>query len=181
MEAIEVRLIDLRTFDLSRFDSLLQTVEASGIRFLSLADTGSSEEIRRKLYDVNYRAVLDDPASHGTFASYEEFSRILFTASWFRPEGQILAVDGDEIVGLSAVGYFADTNSMENMITGVLPAYRGRKIAQALKIVALTFAKSYGADSIRTHNDSQNAPMLAINRKLGYIPQVGEYRLVRRL
>jgi hypothetical protein len=47
--------------------------------------------------------------------------------------------------------------------------------------VALRFAKKHGADSIRAYNDSQNAPMLAINRKLDYKPQVGENRLTNRL
>jgi GNAT superfamily N-acetyltransferase len=45
----------------------------------------------------------------------------------------------------------------------------------------LQFAKAYGATSIRTHNDSENEPMLAINRKLGYQPQVGEFRLLDKL
>ncbi len=38
-------------------------------------------------------------------------------------------------------------------------------------------AKRQGAASIRTNNDSQNAPMLAINRKFGYRPEPGFYRL----
>ena len=172
--------LDLHAFDPSLFDNIVQSVEANGIRIFSLAEAGDSEEIRRQLYDVNYCVALDDPASHGTFPSYEEFSSFVFTASWYRSEGQILAAEGNKIIGLSAVGYFADTNSMENMITGVLPAYRGRKIGQALKLVALRFAKESGADSIRAHNDSQNEPMLAINRKLGYKSQVGEYRMVLR-
>jgi hypothetical protein len=31
---------------------------------------------------------------------------------------------------------------------------------------------------VRTDNDSKNAPMLAVNRKLGYKPEPGYYRLV---
>lgn len=66
---------------------------------------------------------------------------------------------------------------MYNMMTGVDEAYRGQKIAQILKLHSFQFAKEYGADFIRTHNDSLNAPMLAINRKLGYEPNPGEFRL----
>ncbi|HEY7850574.1 MAG TPA: hypothetical protein VIC27_10950, partial [Ktedonobacterales bacterium] len=33
----------------------------------------------------------------------------------------------------------------------------------------------------RTNNDSQNAPMLAVNRKLGYQPQPGFYRMRAQL
>jgi predicted GNAT superfamily acetyltransferase len=91
--------------------------------------------------------------------------------------GQILALDGDRFVGLAAVGYFAETNSMYNLMTGVDEAYRGRKLAQALKLRSIRYAQSCGADFIRTNNDSENGPMLAINRKLGYQPQPGLYRL----
>ena len=70
---------------------------------------------------------------------------------------------------------------MYNLMTGVDRAYRSRHIALALKVQSICFAKAFGADSIRTHNDSQNGPMLAINRKLGYQPRPGEYRLIKRV
>lgn len=174
-------VIDLRSFDESRFDGLSELVESSGIRFFSLAEAGNTPEAQRKLYEVNRATSLDDPASHGTFPDFDEFSLNVFQASWFRPEGQILAADGDRYVGLAAVGYIEEDNSMYNMMTGVIEPYRGRRIAQALKVSAIRFAKTYGADFIRTHNDSQNAPMLAINRKLGYEPRPGEYRVIKRL
>ena len=174
-------VIDLKTFDESRFEGIVDSVVASSIRFFSLVDAGNTLEAQRKLYEVNRATSLDDPASHGTFPDFDEFSLNVFQASWFRPEGQILAADGDRYVGLAAVGYVEADNSMYNMITGVIEPYRGRRIAQALKVLAIRFAKSYGAESIRTHNDSQNAPMLAINHKLGYQPRPGEYRVIKRL
>ena len=84
-------------------------------------------------------------------------------------------------MGLSAVGYFASDNYMYNLFTGVDRAYRGHKLAQALKSLSIQFAKSYGADYIITHNDSQNVPMLTVNRKLGYRPLPGVYRMVKQL
>ncbi len=66
------------------------------------------------------------------------------------------------------------------MITGVERAYRGRHIALALKLLGIRYAKARGALTIRTNNDSQNVPMLAVNRKLGYRPEPGIYRLIRQ-
>ena len=68
---------------------------------------------------------------------------------------------------------------MYNMMTGVMPHHRGQKLAQVLKLQSIQFAKAFGADYILTHNDSENDPMLAINRKLGYVPQPGVYRLIK--
>jgi len=67
------------------------------------------------------------------------------------------------------------------MHTGVLKEYRGRKIALALKLLAIRFARACGATYIRTNNDSQNAPILAINEKLGYKPQQGLFRCLKEL
>lgn len=173
--------IDLSAFDERPFAGLVESVEATGIRFFSLADVGDTEEARRKLHAVNTAVSADSPGSDGSFPSFEEFNNMFNTVSWFRPGGQILAADGDEAIGLAAVGYFAETNSMYNMITGVLPAYRGRKIAQALKLLTIHYAKTFGAATIRTNNDSENAPMLAINRKLGYKPRPGKYLLHKTL
>ena len=173
--------IDLHKFEAHKFTGIIETVEAAGIRFTSLAAEGDTEAARRKLHALNYQVALDDPASNGSFPAFAAFNNNWKRASWFVPEGQLLAVVGDQYVGLSAVGYMQATNSMVNLMTGVDKAYRGRKIAQALKLKSIEFAQTYGADYILTHNDSQNAPILAINRKLGYRPKTGEYRLKMRI
>jgi GNAT superfamily N-acetyltransferase len=168
-------VIELNEFDESRFTGLIESVEATGIRFFSLADVGDTEAARRKLHAVNTAVSADSPGSDGGFPNFEEFNQMFNTSAWFQPAGQILATAGDEYVGLAAVGYFEDQNYMYNNITGVLRDYRGRKIAQALKLLTIRYAQAYGAATIRTSNDSENAPMLAINRKLGYKPLPGKY------
>jgi hypothetical protein len=47
-----------------------------------------------------------------------------------------------------------------------------------LKLQTILLAKQKGIRYVRTDNDSKNAPMLAINRKLGYKPEPGYYRLL---
>jgi GNAT superfamily N-acetyltransferase len=172
--------LHLRTFDESHFAGVIEAVEASGIRLFSLADVGITVETLHKLWDVHYRTYLDDPGSSGAFPDFEAFQKSI-SGDWFRPDGHLVAADGDTYIGLSTVGYNKDNHSAGNRMTGVLPQYRGRKIAQALKLLSIRAAKSWGVDTISTNNDSQNAPMLAINRKLGYVAQPGGYRLVHQL
>jgi GNAT superfamily N-acetyltransferase len=174
-------VLDLSAFDAERFAGVVEAAEASGIRFFTLADLGNTLEAQRMLYELNRRTARDNPSNDDTFAPFEEFRRFVFSASWYRADGQIVAAEGDRWVGMAAVGYFQETNSMYNMFTGVDRAYRGRKLALALKLLAIWCAQRYGAAYLRTNNDSQNAPMLAINRKLGYQPQVGKYRLIQEL
>ncbi|MBI5302029.1 MAG: GNAT family N-acetyltransferase [Chloroflexi bacterium] len=173
--------LDLATFDEMRFAGVIESVQARGVRFITLADAGNTEANQRKLYELNQCNAVDIPGWEGEFPSFEDFSRYVFQASWFRAEGQILAVESDTWVGLGAVGYFEKTNSAYNMHTGVAREYRGRQIALALKLLVIRRAREWGAIYIRTNNDSQNAPILAINQRLGYKAEPGYFKCLKIL
>lgn len=170
--------LDLESFDEHRFVDLLARVQADGFRFFSLAEAGVTDENKHKLYEVNRSSSLDDPGSTGNFPDFYAFSKNVFDASWFRADTQILAAHGDDWVGLSAIGIYQQDKHAYNAFTGVLRDYRGQRLAQALKLHTILLAKREGMRYIRTHNDSKNAPMLAINRKLGYKPLPGVYRIL---
>ena len=102
----------------------------------------------------------------------------MIQAPWFRREGQLLALDGDQWVGMAAVSVFPEFGTAYNLHTGVLPAYRRRKIATSLKVLAIRYARQNGMHTLLTDNNLRNAPILAINRKLGYKPQPGTYTLI---
>jgi len=174
--------LDLTAFDETPYLPGISAIEAQGIRFCSLADFPETPETRRKFYDLNFSVVMDIPGEDWDYAAYPQFfnDRIL-GAAWFRREGQLLAVDGDNWVGFASVSLSPETQSACNATTGVTRAYRGRKIALALKVMAARYACQHGAQTIRTGNDSLNVPILTINRKMGYRPQPGTFLLVRWL
>lgn len=169
--------LDVTAFDASRFAGIIEAVEAQGIRFFSFADTDGGEDAKRKLYDLNITTAGDNPSNDpGDVWLYEDFVRNIFSADWFRPDGQIFAADGDAWIGMAAVGEVSP-GKMHHMMTGVLREYRGRHIAFALKLLAIDFCRRHNAHTLDTGNDS----MLAINRKLGYRPEAGKYRLEKSL
>ncbi len=172
--------LNLTTFDETPFLPVIAVLEAQGIRFCTLADFPDTSETRHKLYDLNTSYVLDNPEQRApwTFPGFEEF---VIKATWFRREGQLLAVDGDQWIGMAPVSLYPETHSAYNEHTGVLPAYRGRKIATSLKVLAARYARQNGALSLLTDSNLRNAPILAINCKMGYTPQPGKYTLVCEL
>jgi GNAT superfamily N-acetyltransferase len=173
--------LDLAIFDERPFTAALDRALASGIRFRSLADRGDTPEARRRLYELERVVARDVPGgSESAVRPFEAFLHDVCDAPHYRADGQLIAADGEgdeRWVGLAAVLHYPETNSMYNGITGVLPSYRSRGIAQALKLLAIRVARRHGVAYIRTNNDSENAPMLAINRKMGYTPEPGYYRM----
>jgi len=174
-------ILELAHFDEDKFAAITGQVEALGIRLASFADVAQSEENIRKLYDINGVAALDDPASDGAYINYENWKKVVFGASWFQPEGQMIALDGDKFVGLSAISYSAEEQIGYIMISGVDAAYRNRKIMQALKLRAIHYARAMGATRVVTHVETVNAPMRAINQKFGFVEEPGKFEMERNL
>lgn len=173
--------LDLAAFDPDPLLPIVDAVKKQGIRFTSLAAEGNTEAAQRKLFELNTVTASDNPSSDGQERNtFENFEAKVLGAAWFRADGQILAVDGERFAGLGAVGIESDGVTAFNAFTGVDRAYRGRKIAQALKILAAQYARSQGARVMVTNNDSENVPMLAINDRLGYVRQPGTYWLVQQ-
>lgn len=175
-------VLDLDAFDEGPYLPAIAALEEQGIRFCSLADFPDTPETRRRLYELNELNRLDMPGNAGTTWPFEEFEHYVIEAKWFQRGGQLLAVDGDRWAGLAAVMLTPDApEGAYNAHTGVLREYRGRKIAQSLKVLAARYARENGARALRTDNDSTNQPILAINTRLGYRPQPGKYILSRRM
>jgi mycothiol synthase len=59
-------------------------------------------------------------------------------------------------------------------MTAVLRAYRGRGIARALKLATIAWSIDNGLSALVTGNDVANAPMRAVNARLGYEPMPDE-------
>ena len=162
-------MLDLTTFDPSAF----VPPAPEGIRLLSLAEAGDSEQDRRKVWALDAQVVRDIPThdvmpEHPAFEEWVKYSE----GPEYDPRAIILAEDigSGEWVGVSALAFQEATNIAWTNITGVLPAYRGRGIALALKLRAIDAALARGCPLITTENHEDNAPMRAINRKLGFVP-----------
>ena len=168
--------LDLASFDETRFQGVIEQVEASGIHFHSLAELGNTTESQKKLHEQIARFALDIPGiAEEPLPPFEQMRRMLYQSEEFRADAQMIALDGETWVGSAMLTYQPEKNSMYNAGSGVERAYRGRHIALALKLLSIRCARRYGAAYLRTNNDSDNAAILALNRKLGYVAQPGMY------
>ncbi len=88
-----------------------------------------------------------------------------------RPFNQVaVAWQGGRCVGM-AWGQDAEPDAVFNEFTGIRPAFAGRGIATLLKWRLAHAARQAGRPHLFTCNSPGNAPILAINRRLGYRPR----------
>jgi GNAT superfamily N-acetyltransferase len=162
------------------YDDLLGVMVREGIQFTTLAEE-LGEDSEQKLYGLYKETLVDIPGYTGEVPNIDDWRKWYLMAEGYAPERVIIATDGDKYVGVTNVLFKPQTNGMYHEYTGVSRAYRGRKIALALKMKAILLAKQLNAAYIRTDNDSTNKPILSINRQLGYEPLRGSYMLLATL
>lgn len=162
--------------DLTRFTGYAERVAQAEIVLTTLA-----EELRRNpdclpvVYQLHCTLDVDTPRDDPEPPrppSYETFLATTARGSLSLPDAYFLAKIGEMYVGESVLKRsVSDERWLHQELTGVVPAFRGLGIATALKLRTIEYAQRGGYREIQTRNNDRNAPMLAINAKLGFVRQ----------
>jgi GNAT superfamily N-acetyltransferase len=167
--------LTLAAFDPSGFADVVERVSESGIRIVTLAELRENDpEWRKKLYELDWLLSLDVPEiDEPKKREFEVYCRQTFDKPTFFPEAFFVALDSDEYVGVSMLELnLADPTKLQTDLTGVVRSHRRRGIATALKVRALSKAKTTEAQYVDTDNEEKN-PMYTLNVKLGFEPTPG--------
>lgn len=178
--------LDLKTFDHRPYDETIMRLQSEGFQFTSMEEQGNTEEAQRRLYALNDMTAKETPGSDGqpSWLSFEDFLKSVCQADWYKPAGQMVVIDtvSGTWAAMSAITRFEGVDYAYNLHTGVDRHYRGRKLAQAVKVLALHYARNVlQVQAVRTHHNALNTPMIAIDRKLGYVQIPGMFSMEKIL
>ena len=175
MERETPSYLDLTTWDPSPFSDSLRQAEAYGAKIFTYADLEDTEENRRRYYDLEAPLIYDIPRRDEqpfTFEPFEDWVKFVIERPEWRPELVLLAEVGGEWIGECHVVPKLETPHVGmQWLTGVMKAHRGHGLATALKVRAYERSLAAGITVMTTENHEDNGPMLAINRKFGFIPE----------
>ncbi|MEV0461260.1 GNAT family N-acetyltransferase [Catellatospora methionotrophica] len=123
----------------------------------------------RALYTAYVAASADEPGDVPSDAiSFDTWRYEVWNNVGLDKDASTAVLYGGQIVAFTLVK--RDGERMWSDMTATLPEHRGRGLARHAKIVALHRAAAGGVTASYTSNDESNAPMLAINARLGYRP-----------
>jgi GNAT superfamily N-acetyltransferase len=123
------------------------------------------------LYALELSLSADEPGEdEPRQLTFEEWRQDLFDGPDLTLQGSHAVVSAGEPVAYAALSVDPSTCRGRNEGTATAAVHRGHGLATLAKLAQLRWAAANGIERVVTDNDERNAPMLAINRRLGYEP-----------
>ena len=111
--------------------------------------------------------------------TFAEWRAEVWDAPTLTRDGSFVALDHGRPAAIALLYVAPELGRAVSAFTATLPQFRGRGLALAAKIATMRWAEANGIVRASTANDDTNAPMLAINARLGYKP-IGRLLTMRR-
>lgn len=165
--------LDLTGLEPDLFQDVQKRLESEGVRFLpyhSLNDPEKHAKVQALHAEAKRDMPLFEPVATAEFDDVEDEATL--------PETVMVAVSGDEIVGVSSVDR-GDT-MLHSGLTAVTAPYRNRGIGRALKALSATATRDLGHVHINSGGAGTDTPILRVNRALGYDIEPAWLTLARR-
>jgi len=174
MRAWESRL-DVTRFDFAAFTPHVGQALRSGVTITTLAaERAKDPENLERIHAMEAEIAKDVPrpaADVHTPIDFSMWKAYAVDAPWSINDAFFLAAVDGEYAGLSSLFKPKVGDWLTQGLTGVRRQFRGRHIATALKVKTAEYARDHRIREIRTWNEINNAPMLAINIKFGFARQ----------
>ncbi|MFL5927943.1 MAG: GNAT family N-acetyltransferase [Gaiellaceae bacterium] len=124
----------------------------------------------RELHRIDEETTRDMPALEQVDEiDYDEWRNFVWDCPLFTRDGSFGAVVDGRVASISLLFASTELGRGMNMFTGTRREHRGHGLALAVKLATTAWAAQNGLMQIVTMNDETNVPMLAVNRRLGYV------------
>jgi mycothiol synthase len=164
--------LNVQSFDSGLFAALETALAERGVALRTWRELDSAA-FRLELHEVFSVARLDVPRGvPATPISFSFFERNILEDAELLWDASFVALKAGHMVGFTGAYNGGAQGVSDQWLTAVIREARGQQIALALKVRQLEALRKLGFTAVRTDNDTRNAPMLAVNARLGFERQV---------
>ncbi len=163
---------DVTQFDPALFKGIEEKLGARGIVIKTYAELANDSKRDPKLYelfeDTRADTAFIEPLTRNDYSRWRDMFLDGFRAN---REAFWVAVCGDEYVGVAILANAARGATIDTRWVGVRRDQRGQGIAMGFKKRMSEYARAHNHPRILTVTNSLNAPVIAMNKQLGYVDQ----------
>jgi GNAT superfamily N-acetyltransferase len=162
-------VLDISNADIPKTQEDETRLKARGIEIKTIVELGSDPDWDSKLFDLFSILISDIPMMmKRPRLTREYFERCILGNEAMLPEAFFVAVAGGIYVGMTNLFREPQPDALGTRQTGVLREFRRQGIASALKKRGLRFAREHGYRVVKTHNASDNLPIVKLNERLDF-------------
>jgi len=166
---------------LEAYQGLEDQLRGENVRIASLNELESSDEtVLRGLQHLWADSGGTPPDAQELADSFDSWRARVVEGAGLAYETHWVALHAGRPVGMTFLKRLR-ADAAENDYTAVAPSFRGRGIAQALKVRAIRWARENGVRWFFTSSEIDNARMIAINERLGYVRTIRKVEVAREL
>jgi GNAT superfamily N-acetyltransferase len=163
---------DIRQFDPAQFDGIDEKLNAGGIVIKTYAEFADDPNRDTKLYELSEDTRADtafiEPLTRNEYGRWRDMCLDGYRAN---TDAFFVAARDGEYVGIAMLAKAEAGANIDTRWVGVRRDMRGQGIAMGLKKRMFNYARAHDHPRITTVTNSKNAPVIAMNQKLGYIDQ----------
>ncbi len=137
-----------------------------GVRLVPFRDLDDP----RPVYELDLEVSPDIPNEEYDAVTFEEWVAEFWRSPIVDEDASLAAFVDGELAAVTMIRLDRPSGRAQANLAGTRRPYRGRGLATLLKSHSLSIAGTLGITIAITDNDETNAPMLAVNEKLGYRP-----------
>jgi mycothiol synthase len=164
--------LDVINFDPRPYAGLREELLTQGVEIKTLRELEGDPERDRKVYALYWEATGDVPKEGEiTPMDFQEWVDWTINDPLVPHDAYVVAVHGDEYIGLSEFGTFRESDALQAGLVGVKREYRRQGIALAMQLRGIAYAQANGQSIIRTSTAVHNRPMLSLYERLGFARQ----------
>lgn len=174
--------LDVAAFDPTPYAGLEEALHKQGIEIKARKELAVDPDRNRRLHaldDELNRDVPLPPDEQWTTIDFDYFVEHWMNNPQSPEDAYVIAVADGEYVGEAGLWKKPEVDYIITDLTGVKRAYRRKRIALALKLRGIAYAKAHGYKTLKTWNDTYNAAMLALNTRLGFVRQLAVIEFVK--
>jgi mycothiol synthase len=163
--------LDVASFDASSYADLEPKLNSQGIFIKTVTELKPDPNRDRKIYEL--MCTVDEDVPHEgdqiTEPDFDDWAGWGLNSPSVLQDAFLIAVHGDQYVGLRDLGNYADREALLGSLLGVRRDYRKRGIALAMQLRNIAYAREHHYRLLKDCTAIQNVPMQALFNQLGFV------------
>lgn len=162
--------LDLAVFNPNPYTELETRLQKEGYLIKTLSELKDAPDLEHRLYDLYHEAARYVPCEFDVLdiGPFDDWLNWCLHDPTTIPDALFVALHEDHFIAVHETGVYPSQPVLMGGLLGTLPEHRGKGLALALMVRAISYGQEHGLTTFKTCTAVNNQPMQSLFNKLGF-------------